>query len=96
VYRWSQRSAYSVSKAAVIKFTENLAAEAHRSGIQGFSVHPRPTPIGSSERALTDAAPAGSAEARLNAWVRQELTAGRGAEPALVAKPRCSCGPPGG
>ena len=86
VYRWPQVSAYSVSKAAVIKFTENLAAEASRSGVQAFSVHPGITPIGLSERALAGAAPPGSAEARMHAWVRQELHAGRGAEPALAAR----------
>ena len=86
VYRWPQVSAYSVSKAAVIKFTENLAAETSRSGIRAFSVHPGLTPIGLSERALASAAPPGSAEARMHAWVRQELAAGRGAEPALVAR----------
>jgi NAD(P)-dependent dehydrogenase (short-subunit alcohol dehydrogenase family) len=86
VFRWPQVSAYSVSKAAAIKFTENLAAEAGRSGVRAFSVHPGLTPIGLTERALADAAPAGSAEARMYAWVRQELAAGRGAEPALVAR----------
>ena len=86
VFRWPQVSAYSVSKAAVIKFTENLAAEAGRSGVRAFSVHPGLTPIGLTERALADAAPAGSAEARMYAWVRQELAAGRSAEPALVAR----------
>ena len=86
VFRWPQVSAYSVSKAAVIKFTENLAAEAGRSGVRAFSVHPGLTPIGLTERALADAAPAGSAEARMYAWVRQELAAGRGAEPALAAR----------
>jgi NAD(P)-dependent dehydrogenase (short-subunit alcohol dehydrogenase family) len=84
-FRWPQVSAYSVSKAAVIKFTENLAAEASRSGVRAFSVHPGLTPIGLSERALAGAAPPGSAEARTYAWVRGELRAGRGAEPALVA-----------
>jgi NAD(P)-dependent dehydrogenase (short-subunit alcohol dehydrogenase family) len=86
VYRWPQVSAYSVSKSAVIKFTENLAAEASRSGVQAFSVHPGLTPIGLSERALAGAAPPGSAEARMHAWVRQELRAGRGAEPIVVAR----------
>jgi NAD(P)-dependent dehydrogenase (short-subunit alcohol dehydrogenase family) len=85
VLRWPQVSAYSVSKAAVTKFTENLAAEASRSGVRVFSVHPGITPIGLSERALADAAPPGSAEARMYAWVRQELRAGHGAEPTLVA-----------
>jgi NAD(P)-dependent dehydrogenase (short-subunit alcohol dehydrogenase family) len=86
VFRWPQVSAYSVAKAAVIKFTENLAAEARRSGVQAFSVHPGITPIGLSERALAGLAPPGSAEARMHAWVRAELRAGHGAEPALVAR----------
>ena len=73
VYRWPKVSAYSVSKAAVIKFTENLAAETSRSGVRVFSVHPGITPIGLSERALAGAAPPGSAEDRMHAWVRQEL-----------------------
>jgi NAD(P)-dependent dehydrogenase (short-subunit alcohol dehydrogenase family) len=84
-FRWPQVSAYSVSKAAVIKFTENLAAEAGRYGVRAFSVHPGITPIGLSERALAGVAPPGSAEARVHAWVRRELREGRGAEPALVA-----------
>jgi NAD(P)-dependent dehydrogenase (short-subunit alcohol dehydrogenase family) len=86
VFRWPQVSAYSVSKAAVIKFTENLAAEASHSGIRTFSVHPGLTPIGLSARALAGVAPPGSAEARMHAWVRQELRAGHGAPPALVAR----------
>jgi NAD(P)-dependent dehydrogenase (short-subunit alcohol dehydrogenase family) len=85
VLRWPQVSAYSVSKAAVIKFTENLAAEAGRHGIRAFSVHPGLTPIGLSERALADGAPPGSAEARAYSWIRGELRAGRGADPAMAA-----------
>ena len=81
-FRWPQVSAYSVSKAAVIKFTENLAAEASRSGVRAFSVHPGLTPIGLSERALAGAAPPGSAEARTYAWVRGEL------RPAAAPSPR--------
>jgi NAD(P)-dependent dehydrogenase (short-subunit alcohol dehydrogenase family) len=86
VLRWPQASAYSVAKAAVIKFTENLAAEAGRDGVQVFSVHPGVTPIGLTERALADGAAPGSAEARVYAWIRTELRAGRGADPALVAR----------
>jgi len=63
-----------------------LAAEAGRYGVQAFSVHPGLTPIGLSERALADGAPPGSAEAQIFAWIRQELRAGRSAEPALVAR----------
>ena len=86
VHRWPQVSAYSVSKAAVIKFTENLAAETGRSGVRVFSVHPGITPIGLTERALAGSAPPGSAEARIHAWIRQQLRTGHGADPALAAR----------
>ena len=86
VLRWPQVSAYSVSKAAVIKFTENIAAEARHLGVCVLSVHPGLTPIGLSERALTRSAPPGSPEDRMHAWVRNELSTGRGAEPAQAAE----------
>jgi NAD(P)-dependent dehydrogenase (short-subunit alcohol dehydrogenase family) len=86
VYRWPRVSAYSVSKAAVIKFTENLAAEADRSGVRVFSVHPGITPIGLTERALAGSALPGSAEARMHAWIRRQLRTGHGADPALAAR----------
>jgi hypothetical protein len=86
VYRWPQVSAYSVSKAAVIKFTENLAAETGRSGVRVFSVHPGITPIGLTGRALAGSAPPGSAEARIHAWLRRQLRTGHGADPALAAR----------
>jgi NAD(P)-dependent dehydrogenase (short-subunit alcohol dehydrogenase family) len=44
--RWPQASAYSVAKAAVIKLTENLAAEAGRDSVKVFSVHPGVTRSG--------------------------------------------------
>jgi NAD(P)-dependent dehydrogenase (short-subunit alcohol dehydrogenase family) len=40
VFRRPQASAYSVSKAAVIKFTENVAAEASRSGVRASASTP--------------------------------------------------------
>jgi NAD(P)-dependent dehydrogenase (short-subunit alcohol dehydrogenase family) len=86
VLRWPQASAYSVAKAAVIKITENLAAEVGHADVQVFSVHPGVTPIGLTERALADGAAPGSAEARVYAWTRTELRAGRGADPALAAR----------
>ena len=74
-----------MAKAAVIKFTENLAAEADHAGVQVFSVHPGLIPIGLTERALADGAAPGSAKARVHAWIRTELQAGRSADPALAA-----------
>jgi NAD(P)-dependent dehydrogenase (short-subunit alcohol dehydrogenase family) len=86
VFRWPLASAYSVSKAAVIKFTENLGHEIRRHGISVFSVHPGILPIGLSEPALASTAPADSPQGRLRDWVRQELAAGRGARPHQVAE----------
>jgi NAD(P)-dependent dehydrogenase (short-subunit alcohol dehydrogenase family) len=81
VFRWPWASAYSVSKAAVVKFTENLGHETKRHGISVFSVNPGLLPIGLSVPALTGTASADTAAGLLHAWVRRELAAGRGAEP---------------
>ena len=40
VFRWPTASAYSVSKAAVIKLTENLAVEVKRHNVSVFAFHP--------------------------------------------------------
>ena len=55
VHRWPLVSAYSVSKAAVAKLTENLAHEASPYGISVFSVHPGLLPIGMSETVMAPA-----------------------------------------
>ena len=81
VFRWPWMSAYSVSKAAIVKFTENLGHETGRHGISVFSVHPGLLRIGLSVPALTSTAPVDSAEGLMHAWVRRELAAGRGTEP---------------
>ncbi len=39
-YRWPTCSSYSVSKAAVIKFTENIAIELKKNNISVYSFHP--------------------------------------------------------
>ncbi|WP_426734071.1 SDR family NAD(P)-dependent oxidoreductase [Myxococcus faecalis] len=40
VVRWPTCSAYSVSKAAIVKLTENLSCEARRHGVTLFAYHP--------------------------------------------------------
>ncbi|WP_342375201.1 SDR family oxidoreductase [Myxococcus stipitatus] len=40
VFRWPTCSAYSVSKAAIVKLTENLACETRRHGVSLFAYHP--------------------------------------------------------
>jgi NAD(P)-dependent dehydrogenase (short-subunit alcohol dehydrogenase family) len=86
VFRWPLASAYSVSKAAVVKFTENLARETRQYGISVFSVHPGLVPIGLTALALDAHPPTNSPGDRVSAWVRNELAAGRGAHPHQVAE----------
>jgi NAD(P)-dependent dehydrogenase (short-subunit alcohol dehydrogenase family) len=70
-----------VSKAAVIKLTENLGSETRRYGISVFSVDPGVLAIGLGEQALASTAPADSPEGWMREWVSQELAEGRGAQP---------------
>jgi NAD(P)-dependent dehydrogenase (short-subunit alcohol dehydrogenase family) len=93
-YRWPLASAYSVSKAAVIKLTENLAVELKGTGVTVFSAHPGLLPIGLSEPALAGPLPEDPAAAKLSSWIRRELEQGRGAEPGAAARfvLRLACG----
>jgi NAD(P)-dependent dehydrogenase (short-subunit alcohol dehydrogenase family) len=80
VHRWPLVSGYSVSKAAVVKLTENLALEAGRYGVRVFSVHPGLLPIGMSET-VAAREPTTSHERQVRNWALNELAEGRGAEP---------------
>ncbi len=81
-FRWPLVSAYSVSKAAVTKLTENLARETQHLGISVFSVHPGLLPIGMGESVPDPAATVlDPYERQIWTWVRRELAEGRGAEP---------------
>ena len=79
-HRWPLASGYSVSKAAVIKLTENLALETSRHGVSVFSVHPGLLPIGMSET-VAATIPRTRHEAHIRSWALNELAAGRGADP---------------
>lgn len=82
-YRWPLMSAYSVSKAAAIKFTENLAVECKSTGVSVFSVHPGLTPIGFSEQPRYLHPEPGTAEAQVAAWVRGQIADGNVADPSM-------------
>jgi NAD(P)-dependent dehydrogenase (short-subunit alcohol dehydrogenase family) len=79
-HRWPLVSAYSVSKSAVTKLSENLAHETRRFGISVFSVHPGLLPIGMTETAA-EREPASAYEAQIRQWADNEFRKGRGARP---------------
>ncbi|MFJ2902402.1 SDR family NAD(P)-dependent oxidoreductase [Streptomyces sp. NPDC087212] len=72
--RWPHLSAYSVSKAAVNKLTENLAIELLPHGISAFSYHPGIVDVG-----LGAAAPQSDNpwQRRVDTWLGQQREAGR-------------------
>jgi NAD(P)-dependent dehydrogenase (short-subunit alcohol dehydrogenase family) len=82
VFRWPHMSAYSASKAAVIKLTENQAYEARRHGVTVFAVHPGVLPIGLSEEVFSHrGAPADSYEAKMVAWLQRQFDEGNVVQP---------------
>jgi NAD(P)-dependent dehydrogenase (short-subunit alcohol dehydrogenase family) len=85
VHRWPLMSAYSVSKAAVVKLTENLALETRRHGTAVFSVHPGLLPIGMSET-MAARTPLTAYEGHVRDWALNELAEGRGADPARAVE----------
>jgi NAD(P)-dependent dehydrogenase (short-subunit alcohol dehydrogenase family) len=78
VYRWPLVSHYAVAKAAVIKLTENLAAEARRHRVSVFAIHPGLVRVGLTAMSLNAAqADDGSPEAAVHGWVRRQVEEGR-------------------
>jgi NAD(P)-dependent dehydrogenase (short-subunit alcohol dehydrogenase family) len=86
VYRWPLLSAYAASKAALVKLTENLAEETRPHGVSVFSVDPGLLPIGLGEAALRGSADRQTPKGRVQRWIRDQLAAGRGADPEEAAR----------
>jgi NAD(P)-dependent dehydrogenase (short-subunit alcohol dehydrogenase family) len=80
-YRWPLVSHYSVAKAAVIKLTENLAAETRRHGISAFAIHPGLLRMGLTEASLQGKATDGSPEASVQSWLRRQVEEGLAVPP---------------
>ena len=86
VFRWPTASAYSVSKAAVIKLTENLAVELKRHKIYVFAFHPGLVDGGMTHAALAADAVSDSPAHRTNTWIREQHEAGHIVPPELAAE----------
>jgi NAD(P)-dependent dehydrogenase (short-subunit alcohol dehydrogenase family) len=79
--RWPLGSAYAVSKAALIKYGENLAAELRRHGVAVVNYHPGIMDLGLTGDLLASAPEPGSADATVAAWFRREIDSGNAIEP---------------
>ncbi|APG06670.1 hypothetical protein BJI69_20225 [Luteibacter rhizovicinus DSM 16549] len=85
VFRWPTVFAYSVSKAALIKFSENLASECRDDSLSVFAYHPGFLPLGLANEAMDLHASATPAEARVAAWCRAQLESSSAASPGSSA-----------
>jgi NAD(P)-dependent dehydrogenase (short-subunit alcohol dehydrogenase family) len=78
-HRWPYFTSYAVSKAAVIKLTESLAAETREYGVSVFAVHPGLVRAGLTDSPLLNdpPPPEESLAGRVRSWFERELAAGR-------------------
>jgi NAD(P)-dependent dehydrogenase (short-subunit alcohol dehydrogenase family) len=86
VFRCPNASAYAISKAALIKFTENLAVETKHQGIAVFAAHPGIVKVGLTELAMNMKGSMESPTGRAAAWIRKEVAEGRAVLPERAAQ----------
>ena len=77
IHRWPNLSAYSVSKSALIKLTENLAIESKKHRVRLFAIDPGMLRVGMTAALLDADIPAGHPAAVTAEWFRQQLEAGK-------------------
>ncbi len=85
-HRWPNLSSYAVSKAAVIKLTENLATETRKHGVSVFAIHPGTVNVGPTKALLEEDVPEGSPAAKAKAWFAGQIERGEDVAPEVAAK----------
>jgi NAD(P)-dependent dehydrogenase (short-subunit alcohol dehydrogenase family) len=73
---WPYVSAYAISKAAVLHFTENLAKETRKQGITAFTIHPGIVRTAMLEEVLHSEAPSDMPEGLVRDWFHDRLAEG--------------------
>ena len=84
--RWPFGSAYAVSKAAVIKYGENLAGELRREGVTVINFHPGIMNLGLTTGLFESEPEPGTAPWRVAEWFHGEIDAGHDLDPELSAE----------
>lgn len=78
IYRWPYLSAYAISKAAVIKLTENLAVETKKHRVKLFAIDPGMLRVGMTAALLDrEDIPPEHPAALIASWFRQQMESGR-------------------
>jgi NAD(P)-dependent dehydrogenase (short-subunit alcohol dehydrogenase family) len=85
VHRWPWKTAYSVSKGAVVKLVENLAAELRREPIAIFAFHPGIVDAGLTTTLYDEEVEPGSVTERVRSWFESRIAAGELVPPERVA-----------
>jgi NAD(P)-dependent dehydrogenase (short-subunit alcohol dehydrogenase family) len=82
---WPFVSAYAISKAALLHFTENLAKETRKQGITVFAIHPGIVRTAMLEEVLQPDMPPDSPEGLIKEWFLQQFAEGREVPPDRAA-----------
>lgn len=83
--RWPYASAYVVSKAGLIKYGENLAAEVRRTGVVVFNYNPGILDVGLTRTLFNSTPAAGSLDALVAEWFHEQIDTGNGVDADLSA-----------
>ena len=73
---WPLVSAYAISKASVLRFTEHVAKETKDLGVRVFAIHPGVVRLGMAAEAMRSEAPADSPEGLVASWFHKQVAEG--------------------